>query len=174
MSLMCACLACAWCVPDVFLVCSWCVPGVCLVCAWCPHLPPPPCPHNHTHTTATCWCCRGCHRCGGVPKHPTRHAAAAGAAGAATPTAAAAGTHHMCCRHADGRCKARCCRTSRHARPLLPLLPVLILATANGEQPKKNRRFFWQQCFGTGGNRFLLSNIKMARNLKARKFARKM
>ena len=124
--MMCACPACAWCVP-----------GVCLVCAWHAHtlffLTPPTChAHTTTHTTATCRCCRGYHRCSGVPKHPTRHAAsAAGAAGAATPTAAAAAaTHHMCRRHAHGRGRAHCWRTSRHARTLLPLLPVLLAATA--------------------------------------------
>ena len=123
------CMACAWhvhdmCLPVMCLVCAWCVPGVCpdtVVSA--PPLPPHthmPCPHNHitTHTTATCRCCRGYHRCSGVPKHPTRHAAsAAGAAGAATPTAAAAAaTYHMC-RRLHGRCRACCCCTGRPPPP---------------------------------------------------------
>ena len=110
--MMCACPACAWCVP-----------GVCLVCAWHAQtlffLTPPTChAHTTTHTTATCRCCRGYHRCSGVPKHPTRHAAsAAGAAGTATPTAAAAAaTCHMC-RRLHGRCRACCCCTGRPPPP---------------------------------------------------------
>ena len=53
------------------------------------------------------------------------------ASAVATPTAAAAAaTHHMCRRHAHGRGRAHCWRTSRHAGTLLPLLPVLLAAAA--------------------------------------------
>ena len=120
------CMACAWhvhdmCLPVMCLVCAWCVPVCAQALLFLPPLASPP--HTHTcnahttaHTTATCQCCRGYHRYSGVPKHPTRHAAAVGAAGATTPTAAAAAaTHHMCpCLH--GRCKAHYCRTSRPPR----------------------------------------------------------
>ena len=56
--MMCACPACAWCVPGVCLVCAWHAQALFFLTP-----PTPPGPHTchahtTTHATATCRCCR--------------------------------------------------------------------------------------------------------------------
>ena len=135
--ILCACHMHDVCLPSMCLVCAWCVPGVCMACPGTVFSNPPHPPHTHAMPTQ--------------PHMPPPHAGAVGlsplwrraqapyaacgtptaASAAATPTAAAAAaTHHMCRRHAHGRGRAHCCRTSRHAGPPLPLLPVLLAAAA--------------------------------------------